>query len=130
MERDDIVEYSLDGHHSEEAGVKIRKKIWFVTALLTAITAVEVALGMMIKQGSEAWPIVKWGFIVLTMVKAGYIVLVFMHLGDERKSLKSVILIRLLYLYVHTLFSFYYGKVQLLEKCFLHTEANNTYIWK
>lgn len=93
MERDDIVEYSLDGHHSEEAGVKIRKKIWFVTALLTAITAVEVALGMMIKQGSEAWPIVKWGFIVLTIVKAGYIVWVFMHLGDERKSLKSVILI-------------------------------------
>jgi cytochrome c oxidase subunit IV len=93
MERDDIIEYSLDGHHSEEAGVKIRKKIWFVTALLTAITAVEVALGMLIKQGSEAWPVVKWGFIILTLIKAGYIVLVFMHLGDERKGLKYVVLI-------------------------------------
>ena len=30
MERDDIIEYSLDGHHDEGTGVKIRKKIWFV----------------------------------------------------------------------------------------------------
>jgi cytochrome c oxidase subunit IV len=93
MERDDIIEYSLDGHHSEEAGVKIRKKIWFVTALLTLITAVEVALGMMIKQDSVAWPFVKWGFIIMTIIKAGYIVLVFMHLGEERKSFKYVILV-------------------------------------
>ncbi|MCH2229734.1 MAG: cytochrome C oxidase subunit IV family protein [Crocinitomicaceae bacterium] len=93
MERDDIIEYSLDGHHSEEAGVKIRKKIWFVTALLTAITAVEVVLGMMIKQHSDFWPFVKWFFIILTIVKAAYIVLIFMHLGEERKGLKFVILI-------------------------------------
>jgi len=93
MERDDIIEYSLEGHHSEEAGVKIRKKIWFVTALLTAITVVEVALGAMIKQGTSAWVFVKWGFIIMTLVKAGYIVLSFMHLGDERKALKYVILI-------------------------------------
>jgi len=32
-------------------------------------------------------------FIGLTLVKAGYIVLSFMHLGDERKGLKYVILI-------------------------------------
>ena len=93
MERDDIIEYSLDGHHDEGTGVKIRKKIWFVTALLTLITAVEVALGMLIKQGSPSWPFVKWGFIIMTLIKAAYIVLVFMHLGDERKSLKYVILI-------------------------------------
>ena len=93
MERDDIIEYSLEGHHSEEAGAKIRKKIWFVTALLTAITAVEVLLGMFIKQGSGAWPFVKWSFIIMTLFKAGYIVLVFMHLGEERKTLKYTILI-------------------------------------
>lgn len=93
MERDDIIEYSLDGHHSEEAGVKIRKKIIFVTLLLTAITAIEVVCGMMIKQTSDYWTLTKWFFIVLTLVKAGYIVLVFMHLGDERKALKYVILI-------------------------------------
>ena len=93
MERDDIIEYSLDAHHSEEKGVELRKTIWKVTFLLTAITAVEVALGSMIKQSSDYWPIIKWIFIVLTVVKAGYIVLSFMHLGDERKGLKYVILL-------------------------------------
>ena len=44
MERDDIIEYSLHAHHSEEEGKKIRKKIFFVTALLSIITAVEVAM--------------------------------------------------------------------------------------
>jgi len=93
MLRDDVIEYSLDGHHSEEAGKKIRAKIWKVTALLTAITLVEVLLGVYIKQGSDLWPFVKWTFIALTLLKAAYIVLIFMHLGDEKKSLKYVILV-------------------------------------
>ena len=93
MERDDIIEYSLDAHHSEEHGKKIRAKIWKVTALLTVITAVEVLLGAIIKQGSGAWPFVKWSFIVMTLLKAGYIVMVFMHLGDERKGMRYVILV-------------------------------------
>jgi hypothetical protein len=33
MERDDVIEYSLEAHHSEEHGKKIRKKIYFVTIL-------------------------------------------------------------------------------------------------
>lgn len=93
MIRDDIYEYSLDAHHDEEAGKKIRKKIWFVTVLLTIITAVEVGLGAFIKQGSGAWPFVKWSFIIMTLFKAGYIVMTFMHLGDERKGLRYVILV-------------------------------------
>jgi cytochrome c oxidase subunit IV len=93
MLRDDVIEYSLDGHHSEEAGKKIRAKIWKVTALLTAITLLEVLLGVYIKQGSDLWPFVKWTFIALTLLKAAYIVLIFMHLGDEKKSLKYVVLV-------------------------------------
>jgi cytochrome c oxidase subunit IV len=94
MIRDDIYEYSLDAHHDEEAGKKIRKKIWFVTALLTAVTALEVILGALIKQGDTwGWFITKWTFVILTLVKAGYIVITFMHLGDERKGLRYVILI-------------------------------------
>jgi cytochrome c oxidase subunit IV len=93
MERDDIIEYSLHGHHDEEKGKKIRKKIWFVTALLTAITIVEVAMGAYIKQSSDIWPLVKWSFIIMTLFKAGYIVMVFMHLGDEKKTLRNIILI-------------------------------------
>jgi cytochrome c oxidase subunit IV len=92
MERDDVIEYSLYTHHDEEAGKKIRKKIWMVTLLLTVVTIVEVALGAMIKQGSPAWPFIKITFIVLTLLKAAYIVLTFMHLGDEKKVLKYMIL--------------------------------------
>lgn len=93
MERDDIIEYSLDVCHSEEEGKKIRAKIWKVTAILTIITIVEVFTGIFIKQSSSYWEAVKWGFIILTILKAAYIVLVFMHLGDEKKSLKYMILI-------------------------------------
>jgi len=93
MERDDIYEYSLDTHHSEEEGKKIRKKIWMVTLLLTIVTAVEVVLGAMVKQGSSMWSTVKILFILLTLLKAGYIVITFMHLGDEKKVLKWIILI-------------------------------------
>ena len=98
MERDDLIvndQYSLDAHHSEEDGKKIRKTIWFVTALLTAITLVEVLMGVFIKRtaGETTWELVKWGFIVLTLIKAGYIVLSFMHLGDERKNLRNAVLV-------------------------------------
>lgn len=92
MLRDDVIEYSLDAHHSEEAGKKIRKKIWIVTAILTAITAIEVFIGANIHQDSDYWWTIKLLFIGLTLLKAGYIVLVFMHLGEERKGLKYFIL--------------------------------------
>lgn len=93
MERDDIIEYSLDAHHSEEEGKKIRKKIWFVTALLTVVTAAEVLLGVFWGNMGVPWGAVKLAFIIMTIVKAGYIVMVFMHLGDERKALRWVILL-------------------------------------
>ncbi|MFT6502165.1 MAG: cytochrome c oxidase subunit IV [Crocinitomicaceae bacterium] len=93
MIRDDIYEYSLDAHHDEEKGKKLRKKIYFVTILLTVITMVEVGLGIAIKQSDSGWPFVKWTFIALTLLKAGYIVLSFMHLGDERKGMRYVILV-------------------------------------
>lgn len=96
MERDDIIEYSLDAHHSEEAGKKIRKKIWVVTAILTVITVVEVVVGMYFGRSmthGTTWQVIKWGYVILTLVKAGYIVLTFMHLGDEKKMLRYVILV-------------------------------------
>jgi len=96
MERDDLIvndSYSVQANHDEATGKKIRKKILFVTILLSAITMVEVALGIYIKQGTSFWPLVKWSFVAMTLVKAGYIVAVFMHLADERKSLRYVILL-------------------------------------
>jgi cytochrome c oxidase subunit 4 len=36
---------------------------------------------------------VKWTFVVLTLVKATYIVMTFMHLGDERRNIRAIILL-------------------------------------
>lgn len=95
MERDDIIEYSLDAHHSEEEGRKIRRKIWMVTLFLAVVTTVEVTLGAYWKHWFEptAWTTVKWTYVVLTLVKATYIVMTFMHLGDERRNLRGLILL-------------------------------------
>ncbi len=104
MERDDIYEYSLDTHHSEEEGKKVRRKIWVVTAILTIVTLIEVVLGAMVKQSSSSWWIVKLLFIGLTVLKAGYIVLTFMHLGDEKKVLKYIILVPYFIFIIYLLF--------------------------
>ena len=118
LDRDDLIadhEYSVSAHHDEEHGKQIRKKIYFVTALLSIITTIEVVLGVFVTERTGiTWETVKWTFIILTLVKAGYIVLVFMHLGDERKSLKWTILAPYLGFIVYLIF-------------ILLTEADYTY---
>jgi cytochrome c oxidase subunit IV len=113
MLRDDLdldKEYSLSANHDDEHGKALRKKIWKVTIILTAITIVEVITGGSIKQfyegvPNESWWMIKWSFIFLTMIKAGYIVLSFMHLGDERKNFRYMVLgpyiLFILYLIFH-----------------------------
>lgn len=96
MERDDLIvndSYALNSHHSEEEGAKIRRNIWKVTGILTLLTTVEVIMGIYFKRAETfTWTMIKWSFIILTVVKAAYIVLVFMHLGEERSNLKKVII--------------------------------------
>ena len=118
MERDDLIvdeSYALNAHHSEEEGKKIRKKIWQVTLILTVITMVEVGLGI-IASGWDGWKweMVKWSFIIMTIFKAGYIVMVFMHLGDERKNLRYVILVP------YAIFIAYLIFICLVEADYLH----------
>jgi cytochrome c oxidase subunit IV len=96
MLRDDVIEYSLHTHHSEEEGRVKRKQILKVTVILTLITLVEVLVGAFFGRSTVqglAWEGIKLGYTILTIIKAGYIVLSFMHLGDEKKSLKFIILI-------------------------------------
>jgi caa(3)-type oxidase subunit IV len=97
MERDDLIvndSYSVNARHSEEEGKKLRKKIYAVTALLTVITIIEVFMGVAFKRnGTSTWEIIKLLFLGLTVFKAAYIVLSFMHLGDERRNLKYVVLL-------------------------------------
>ena len=96
MERDDLIvndSYALNSHHSEEEGAAIRKNVWRVTAILTLLTTVEVIMGVYFKRSETlTWSMIKWTFVILTLVKAAYIVLVFMHLGDELPNLKKVVL--------------------------------------
>lgn len=109
MERDDIIEYSLGAQHSEEEGAKIRKNIWKVTALLSIITFVEVVVGVMFSKSNPdvsagTWEAIKYGYIILTLVKAGYIVLEFMHLGHERKSMKLTVLVPYIFFILYLIF--------------------------
>ncbi|MFZ6050907.1 cytochrome C oxidase subunit IV family protein [Halocola ammonii] len=119
MERDDLIvndQYSMDAHHSEEAGKKIRKKIWVVTLILTVITAFEVALGIYFKRADTfTWETIKITFIILTLVKAAYIVMTFMHLGDERKNLRNIILVP------YAIFAIYLIFIGLTEGIFTET---------
>jgi caa(3)-type oxidase subunit IV len=106
----------MDAHHSEEAGKKIRKKIWIVTLILTVITAFEVALGVFFKRADTyTWESIKITFIILTLVKAAYIVMSFMHLGDERKNLRNIILVP------YAIFAIYLIFIGLTEGIFTET---------
>jgi cytochrome c oxidase subunit 4 len=105
MERDDLIvneSYALNAHHSEEEGVKKRKKILKVTLILTLVTIVEVIMGAFVKRSdSFLWYLVVAGFVILTLLKAGYIVAVFMHLGDERKNIQRTILIPYIFFMIY-----------------------------
>ncbi|MFT6209813.1 MAG: cytochrome c oxidase subunit IV [Bacteroidia bacterium] len=90
--RDDIYEYSLDTHHSEEEGKRMRKKFMMVLGLLSAVTIVEVAMGMVWSRDESMAMFLQVTFIGLTLFKAGYIVWIFMHLGDEKKSFQWTVL--------------------------------------
>lgn len=95
-EVDQSYHYSKPHSRTPEEGRKVRNKILKVTALLSVITIVEVLVGIYYSKthvSPGTWQAIKWFYIVLTLVKAGYIVLVFMHLGDERKNLRTTILL-------------------------------------
>ncbi|MCP4974535.1 MAG: cytochrome C oxidase subunit IV family protein [Maribacter sp.] len=72
------------------------QKIWAVLVFLTIVTAVEVALGISkpdVLTGNSilGMKVLNWIFIVLTLLKAYYIAWDFMHLRDEKKSLRRAI---------------------------------------
>jgi cytochrome c oxidase subunit 4 len=91
--RDDIYEYSLDTHHSEEEGKKMRKKFMVVLGALSLVTIIEVAMGMMWSRDESMATFLKVTFIGLTLFKAAGITWYFMHLGDEKKGFKMITLL-------------------------------------
>lgn len=88
---DNYPQYELMAHHSEEAGVKKRKKLWGVFWIMLAITIIELVIGFLVTQFPKPlWYIVL--FLGFTVGKAYFIVYSFMHLGDEVKGLKWTII--------------------------------------
>ena len=71
------------------------QKIWGVLILLSIVTAVEVALGIYKPEALMAtflsMKLLNWIFIILTIVKAYYITWDFMHMRDETKALRRVV---------------------------------------
>ncbi|GAB4141737.1 MAG: hypothetical protein Fur0041_16930 [Bacteroidia bacterium] len=85
-------QYEMMAHHDEEQGKKTRKKLWGVFWLLLIVTIVEVVVGFYAADWGLSKTFLKVFFIAFTIVKAFYIVYTFMHLGDEHKLTKWVII--------------------------------------
>lgn len=86
---DSQVNYEALAHHDESAGQKARRKLWNTFWLLLVITIAEVIIGLYLQEPKIALKII---FITLTIVKAFYIVYTFMHLKDEARSTKWIII--------------------------------------
>lgn len=73
------------------------RKIWGVFLLLSIVTIVEVALGIirpdfLIDHRFLALKLLNWIFIILTLVKAYYITWDFMHMRDETTGLRRAVI--------------------------------------
>ncbi|MGB2760161.1 MULTISPECIES: cytochrome C oxidase subunit IV family protein [Maribacter] len=103
-----------DGHKLEifRGLVKFKsntQKIWGVLAFLTLITAVEVVLGIIKPESlTDTYVLgmktINWIFIILTLVKAYYIAWDFMHLRDEKSSLRRAIVWTPIFLVIYLVF--------------------------
>ncbi|MCM8568802.1 cytochrome C oxidase subunit IV family protein [Gramella jeungdoensis] len=72
------------------------KRIWTVFGILSVVTIVEVALGIikptfLTHTYLLAMKLLNWIFIILTVYKAYYIAWAFMHLEHETKGLRRAV---------------------------------------
>ena len=85
------------------------KRIWSVFFILSAITIVEVVLGIikpdfLFNTNFLHMNILNWIFIILTIWKAYYIMWAFMHLEGEKASLRWSIVGTLIFLILYLVF--------------------------
>jgi len=84
------------------------QKIWGVLILLSIITAVEVVLGIYKPEALMAkvvgMKLLNWIFIILTIVKAYYITWDFMHMRDEVKALRRMVVWTAIFLICYLIF--------------------------
>ena len=86
----------------------ITQKIWGVLILLSIVTTVEVALGIYKPEALMGnvlgMKILNWIFIILTLVKAYYITWDFMHMRDEKASLRRMVVWTAIFLICYLIF--------------------------
>src|SRR6478736_10375038 len=84
-------------------------RIWFVFALLSVITTVEVILGIFRPEALEmnhlmGLNLLNWVFYILTVFKAYYIIWAFMHMEGEKSSLRWSVVSPVIFLVLYLLF--------------------------
>jgi len=84
-------------------------RIWKVFIILSIITTVEVALGIikpdvLHMRNLLSMNLLNWIFIILTVVKAYYIVWAFMHMEGERTGLRWAVVAPIVFLVLYLLF--------------------------
>lgn len=101
-------------HHDHQDEATFKKKVRKTTILLSVITIIELAIGLIIytmHKGDNPNAMLVLAFkgivCILTLAKAYYIVSVFMHLGDEIRNMIMTIVVPLL-LFIWFIIAFIY----------------------
>ncbi|MBD0778288.1 cytochrome C oxidase subunit IV family protein [Maribacter sp. ANRC-HE7] len=103
------------------------QKIWGVLVFLTIVTGIEVALGIskptvLTHNHVLGMKVLNWIFIILTLVKAYYIAWDFMHLRDEKSSLRRAVVWTPLFLVAYLVF------ILLVEGNYIHNVIQDGFI--
>jgi hypothetical protein len=103
--------------HAHESNTK---RIWVVLIILTVITTVEVAFGIVKPASLHLTSFLgisplNWLFIILTLVKAYYIAWAFMHLEGEKKWFRRSIVWTAVFLICYLM------TLMLIEGNYLHS---------
>ena len=102
-------------------------KIWGVLIFLSIVTAIEVALGItkpevLTDTYFVGMKLLNWIFIILTLVKAYYITWDFMHMRDERSSLRRAVVWTPIFLVSYLIF------ILLFEADYIYTVFKEGYL--
>lgn len=84
-------------------------RIWKVFGILSAVTVVEVILGIIKPEALHmnnlmGMNLLNWIFYALTVYKAYYIVWAFMHMEGEKSTLRNAVVFPLIFLILYILF--------------------------
>ncbi|MEN9876055.1 MAG: hypothetical protein RLZZ529_1052 [Bacteroidota bacterium] len=84
-------------------------RIWKVFGILSAVTIIEVVLGIIKPESLHmtnflGLNLLNWIFYALTIFKAYYIVWAFMHIEGEKTSLRNAVVFPVVFLVLYILF--------------------------